>query len=42
MSTTLPRLRRGVAAALLALVTLLIKISLEWRYADQIAASRRH
>ena len=28
--------------ALLALVTLLIKISLEWRYADQIAASRRH
>ena len=27
---------------LLALVTLLIKISLEWRYADQIAASRRH
>ena len=28
--------------ALLAIVTLLIKISLEWRYADQIAASRRH
>jgi sulfate transport system permease protein len=28
--------------ALLALVTLLIKISLEWRYADQIAASRSH
>ncbi|HSB58698.1 MAG TPA: sulfate ABC transporter permease subunit CysW [Methyloceanibacter sp.] len=28
--------------ALLALVTLLIKISLEWRYADQITASRRH
>jgi sulfate transport system permease protein len=28
--------------ALLALITLLIKISLEWRYADQIAASRRH
>ena len=28
--------------ALLALVTLLIKITLEWRYADQIAASRRH
>jgi sulfate transport system permease protein len=28
--------------ALLALVTLLIKIALEWRYADQIAASRRH
>jgi len=28
--------------ALLALVTLLIKISLEWRYADQIAFSRRH
>ena len=27
--------------ALLALVTLVIKISLEWRYADQIAASRR-
>ena len=31
-------LRRRLAAALLALVTLLIKISLEWRYADQIAA----
>ena len=28
--------------ALLALVTLIIKITLEWRYADQIAASRRH
>jgi sulfate/thiosulfate transport system permease protein len=28
--------------ALLALVTLLIKVTLEWRYADQIAASRRH
>jgi sulfate transport system permease protein len=28
--------------AQLALVTLLIKITLEWRYADQIAASRRH
>ena len=28
--------------ALLALVTLVIKVSLEWRYADQIAASRRH
>jgi sulfate transport system permease protein len=28
--------------ALLALITLVIKISLEWRYADQIAASRRH
>ncbi|MGH6750283.1 MAG: sulfate ABC transporter permease subunit CysW [Methyloceanibacter sp.] len=28
--------------ALLALVTLLIKITLEWRYADHIAASRRH
>jgi sulfate transport system permease protein len=28
--------------ALLALVTLIIKISLEWRYADQIAALRRH
>jgi sulfate/thiosulfate transport system permease protein len=28
--------------ALLALVTLVIKVGLEWRYADQIAASRRH
>jgi len=28
--------------ALLALITLVIKIGLEWRYADQIAASRRH
>ena len=28
--------------ALLALVTLVIKVALEWRYADQIAASRRH
>ena len=28
--------------ALLALVTLVIKITLEWRFADQIAASRRH
>ncbi len=28
--------------ALLALVTLVIKVTLEWRYADQIAASRRH
>ena len=28
--------------ALLTLITLVIKISLEWRYADQIAASRRH
>jgi sulfate transport system permease protein len=28
--------------ALLALVTLVVKISLEWRYADQIAAARRH
>ena len=28
--------------ALLALVTLVIKITLEWRYADEIAASRRH
>jgi sulfate transport system permease protein len=28
--------------ALLALVTLLIKVTLEWRYADQIAALRRH
>jgi len=27
---------------LLALITLVIKITLEWRYADQIAASRRH
>ena len=26
--------------ALLALVTLVIKVALEWRYADQIAASR--
>jgi len=25
-----------------ALITLVIKIGLEWRYADQIAASRRH
>jgi sulfate/thiosulfate transport system permease protein len=28
--------------ALLALITLVIKVGLEWRYADQIAASRRH
>jgi sulfate/thiosulfate transport system permease protein len=28
--------------ALLGLITLIIKIGLEWRYADQIAASRRH
>jgi len=28
--------------ALLALVTLVIKVGLEWRYADQIAESRRH
>ena len=28
--------------ALLALATLVIKVSLEWRYADQIAATRRH
>ena len=28
--------------ALLALATLVIKIALEWRYSDQIAASRRH
>ncbi len=28
--------------ALLALVTLIVKVALEWRYADQIAASRRH
>jgi sulfate/thiosulfate transport system permease protein len=28
--------------ALLAIITLVIKIGLEWRYADQIAASRRH
>jgi sulfate/thiosulfate transport system permease protein len=28
--------------ALLALVTLVIKVGLEWRYADQIAAARRH
>jgi sulfate transport system permease protein len=28
--------------ALLALVTLVVKVGLEWRYADQIAASRRH
>ncbi|MGZ8401404.1 MAG: sulfate ABC transporter permease subunit CysW [Methyloceanibacter sp.] len=28
--------------ALLALITLVIKVALEWRYADQIAASRRH
>jgi sulfate transport system permease protein len=28
--------------ALLALVTLVIKVALEWRYADQIAAAGRH
>jgi sulfate transport system permease protein len=28
--------------ALLALITLVIKVGLEWRYDDQIAASRRH
>lgn len=28
--------------ALLALLTLIIKVTLEWRYADQIAATRRH
>jgi sulfate/thiosulfate transport system permease protein len=28
--------------AILALITLGIKVALEWRYADQIAASRRH
>jgi sulfate transport system permease protein len=28
--------------ALLALITLVIKVALEWRYADQITASRRH
>jgi sulfate transport system permease protein len=28
--------------ALLALVTLLVKVALEWRYADQIAGSNRH
>jgi sulfate transport system permease protein len=28
--------------ALLALITLVIKVGLEWRYSDQIAASRRH
>jgi sulfate transport system permease protein len=28
--------------ALLALVTLAIKVGLEWRYSDQIAAARRH
>jgi sulfate transport system permease protein len=28
--------------ALLALVTLMVKIALEWRYADQIAGSARH
>jgi sulfate/thiosulfate transport system permease protein len=28
--------------ALLALVTLVIKVALEWRYSDQISASRRH
>jgi sulfate transport system permease protein len=28
--------------ALLALITLFIKVALEWRYAEQISASRRH
>jgi sulfate transport system permease protein len=28
--------------ALLALVTLMVKVALEWRYADQIAGSARH
>jgi sulfate transport system permease protein len=28
--------------AMLALITLVIKVALEWRYSDQIAASRRH
>jgi sulfate transport system permease protein len=28
--------------ALLALVTLIVKVALEWRYADQIAGSNRH
>jgi sulfate transport system permease protein len=28
--------------ALLALVTLVLKSLLEWRYADQLAASHRH
>jgi sulfate/thiosulfate transport system permease protein len=28
--------------ALLALVTLMVKVALEWRYADQIAGSNRH
>ncbi len=34
----------GMAAllALLALITLLLKSTLEWRYADQLAATRRH
>ena len=28
--------------ALLALVTLVVKVALEWRYADQIAGANRH
>ena len=28
--------------AMLALVTLALKSTLEWRYADQLAATRRH
>jgi sulfate transport system permease protein len=28
--------------AVLALVTLMLKSALEWRYADQLAASHRH
>ncbi len=28
--------------ALLALITLTLKSALEWRYADQLAATRRH
>ena len=28
--------------ALLALVTLTVKSTLEWRFADQLAATRRH
>jgi hypothetical protein len=27
---------------LLALVTLVVKVALEWRYADQITGSNRH
>ena len=28
--------------AFLALVTLIIKVTLEWRYSHQLAATRRH